>query len=177
MSENNSQSGEKSEAIPPFSTKRVRFDRVEVRDAGERGLGVFATAPIKARRSVGRVFGDVKPKGYVSPYCVEFGDGALEPYPPYRFLNHSCDPNCEFVEWTISDQASTAEGDESVVLELWVHALRDIASGEELTIDYGWDWRSAIPCKCGSPRCRGWVCREDELDLCRERFRSESAER
>lgn len=176
MSENKSKRQESSEAIPPFSTKRPRFNRVEVRDAGERGLGVFATAPIKARHAVGRVLGDLKPQGYTSHYCVEYGDGALEPYPPYRFLNHSCEPNCEFVEWTISNEAESADGSEKVTLELWVHALRDIARGEELVVDYGWDWRSAIPCKCGSPHCRGWICREEDLDLCRERFKNETDE-
>ena len=55
--------------------------------------------------------------------------------------NHSCDPNTAF------------QG-------LNVVALRDVAEGEELTLDYAdcYDSRM-IPfdCTCGSPRCRGRI--------------------
>src|SRR6266850_6498369 len=43
-----------------------------------------------------------------------------------RYINHSCDPNCE-VEKT-SDT-------------IWIVALRDIAAGEELSYNYGYDAR------------------------------------
>ncbi len=162
----------KSEAIPPFSLRRPRFDRVRVEETEKCGLGVFADAPIKAGHAVGQVHGELKPADFRSHYCVEFADGALEPAPPYRFLNHCCVPNCEFVEWEIEDESETPDAAENPkpIFELWVHAIRDIAKGEELTIDYGWDWRSAIPCRCGSPDCRGWICKVEELETClRER--------
>ena len=157
------------DAIPPFSTCRPRFDRVHVEETLDRGLGVFADAPVKRGRAVGQVLGDLKPADYRSHYCVEFAGAVLEPKAPYRFLNHSCDPNCEFVEWEIEDQEGSVLGEtprSRKVFELWLHALRDVQKGEELTIDYGWSWRFAIPCKCGAPTCRGWICRLDELDLC-----------
>lgn len=157
----------KAKAIPPYSTLRERYDRVEVKESVNCGLGLFAKGAIKKGHAVGQVHGDLKPKDFRSHYCVEFGDNALEPHAPYRFLNHCCEPNCQFIEWHID--APTPEDADAEVLELWVHALRDIEIGEELTIDYGWDWESAIPCKCGSPNCRGWICKEEELELCRER--------
>jgi uncharacterized protein len=65
-----------------------------------------------------------------------------------RWINHSCDPNCE------------------VVLEdgrLYIEAIRDIAPGEELTYDYNFilpvrhspAMKRRYPCSCGSAVCRG----------------------
>ena len=84
-----------------------------------------------------------------------FRDGAIEPDPPYRFINHSCDPNCELIEWEITGE----EG--KPFYELWLHTLRAVAPGEELTIDYAANGpvkteHSAV-CLCGSPRCRGFI--------------------
>jgi len=65
-----------------------------------------------------------------------------------RFINHSCEPNCE----SVIDRR-----------HIWIEALRDIEAGEELTYDYHLDlpgplprrWRELYGCRCGSPRCRG----------------------
>ncbi len=65
-----------------------------------------------------------------------------------RWLNHSCDPNCE------------TEEDEG---RIFIHAIRDIAPGEELTYDYRLlvdepitkTVRERYPCLCSTPRCRG----------------------
>ena len=63
-----------------------------------------------------------------------------------RFMNHSCDPNCE----------TTLDGD-----RVLVHARRRIMPGEELTYDYNLqpgdpdDSPDAYACKCGSKKCRG----------------------
>ena len=65
-----------------------------------------------------------------------------------RFINHSCDPNCEAV---------IERG------RVFIHALRDIEPGEELGYDY---WfvleephnaanKALYPCYCGSANCRG----------------------
>ncbi|MGI6401412.1 MAG: SET domain-containing protein [Thermoguttaceae bacterium] len=172
--ENRLTQAQRVEATPPFSFRRSRsrprFDKVRVAETGRYGLGVFAEEPIRMGRAVGRVHGELKPTDYRSHYCMDFEGGVLEPDAPYRFLNHCCEPNCQLIEWEIEgEDASDSEAPRSrKFFELWVHALRDIEKGEELTIDYGWDWKSAIPCKCGSPHCRGWICRLDELDLCRE---------
>ena len=155
--------------IPPFSSPRRRFDQVHVAETQNRGLGVFADATIKSGFAVGQVHGEIKPADFRSHYCVDFAGAVLEPVAPYRFLNHSCDPNCEFVEWEIEDQLEIALDETTQpnsVFELWLHTLRDVQKGEELTIDYGWSWQFAIPCKCGARHCRGWICKLDELDVC-----------
>ena len=61
--------------------------------------------------------------------------------PVMLFLNHSCEPNVGFAG--------------NIVLV----AMRDIAPGEELTTDYAFfdDYDGAMPCRCGTPSCRGVV--------------------
>jgi uncharacterized protein len=70
-----------------------------------------------------------------------------------RFINHSCAPNCEVV---------------IVRRRVFIHALRDIAAGEELLYDYWYmtdesysldDLRRIYPCACGSNECRGTLAR------------------
>ncbi len=37
-------------------------------------------------------------------------------------------------------------------------SLREIEPGEELTIDYRFDWNvEKVPCRCGAPKCRGTI--------------------
>lgn len=65
-----------------------------------------------------------------------------------RWINHSCDPNCETV----------IEGD-----RIFVDAIRDIHPGDELTYDYHFivperhtaRVKKRYPCICGSEKCRG----------------------
>ena len=96
---------------------------------------------------------------YGSDYCFRLGDQCrLEPIPPFRYVNHSCDPNCEF------DWLEVAEhGDSSLRKRAFLIALRDIRRGEQLTIDYKWSASAAIPCRCKSPKCRGWIVDKAQL--------------
>lgn len=65
-----------------------------------------------------------------------------------RWINHSCEPNCEAME----------EDD-----RVFIHALQDIEQGEELNYNYGliYDERhtpavkKAFACYCGTPSCSG----------------------
>jgi uncharacterized protein len=65
-----------------------------------------------------------------------------------RWINHSCDPNCEVV---------LDEG------RLYIEAMRDIAPGEELAYDYNFilpvrhspAMKKRFPCTCGAATCRG----------------------
>ncbi len=61
-----------------------------------------------------------------------------------RLINHSCAPNCRI---------------EVLRGRVWIVARRDIPAGAELTFDYGFafgDWR-LHPCRCGTPRCPGFI--------------------
>ena len=65
-----------------------------------------------------------------------------------RFINHSCDPNCESV---IDDR------------RVFIEAIRSIRPGEELTYDYQIgrdrndppDVDEIFACRCGAKGCRG----------------------
>jgi SET domain-containing protein len=67
-----------------------------------------------------------------------------------RFINHSCQPNCEAV---IEDG------------RIFIDARRDIPPGVELTYDYAYERKGRFrrhywelyACRCGSPRCRGII--------------------
>ena len=68
-----------------------------------------------------------------------------------RFGNHSCSPNAE----------SIIEGP-----EVWIIAIRDIAPGEEITYNYGYDLEEyrEYACRCGSTRCVGYIVAEEFFD-------------
>ena len=65
-----------------------------------------------------------------------------------RWINHSCQPNCE------ADEAGA---------RVFIKALRNIAAGEELFYDYGLiidakytkKLLAGYPCWCGADHCRG----------------------
>ena len=74
-----------------------------------------------------------------------------------RFINHSCDPNCETV----------IEGG-----RVFIEALRTIQPGEELGYEYGLTWESTddpeelarYACRCGAASCRGTMLAEEPTD-------------
>ena len=62
-----------------------------------------------------------------------------------RFINHSCNPNCEYLHRTV-------EGTD----QIWIKTKRDIKAGDTLTCNYGWDpkyWEDT-PCMCGYKECK-----------------------
>uniref|UniRef100_A0A671RP83 Histone-lysine N-methyltransferase, H3 lysine-36 specific n=1 Tax=Sinocyclocheilus anshuiensis TaxID=1608454 RepID=A0A671RP83_9TELE len=65
-----------------------------------------------------------------------------------RFMNHSCQPNCETQKWTVN-------GDTRVGL----FALEDIPTGVELTFNYNLEClgNGKTVCKCGAPNCSGFL--------------------
>ena len=66
-----------------------------------------------------------------------------------RFVNHSCEPNCEMQKWTVNGHYRMA-----------LFALKDIHPDEELTYDYNFSLfnpHEGQICKCGSAKCRGVI--------------------
>ncbi|KAK5649840.1 hypothetical protein RI129_000869 [Pyrocoelia pectoralis] len=66
-----------------------------------------------------------------------------------RFVNHSCEPNCEMQKWSVNGQFRMA-----------LFALRDIGADEEITYDYNFSLFNPAEgqeCKCGSTNCRGVI--------------------
>jgi SET domain-containing protein len=64
-----------------------------------------------------------------------------------RFINHSCDPNCDAV----------IDGG-----RIWIETIRDVEPGEELAYDYAYVLeerhtpaaKRRYPCTCGARNCR-----------------------
>jgi hypothetical protein len=126
------------------------------------GLGVFALRPFSVHEMIGPIQGTVfEDPQYESEYCMELGHhSALEPDSPFRYVNHSCHPNCELVEVT-----PEAEGEAGPNGVLWLKVLAQIVPDEQLTIDYAWPACVAVPCACGSAECRGWIVAEEDRDI------------
>jgi len=135
-----------------------------VRRSGIHGRGVFAARQIrKGTRIIEYVgeriassVGDSRyPINGQIPYhtflfsvnkrtCIDAGVNGNEA----RFINHSCDPNCEAVD---------EEG------RIFIEAIRTIQPGEELSYDYHLSGptprtraeRAPFVCLCGASNCRG----------------------
>jgi hypothetical protein len=120
------------------------------------GRGVFATRPFKKFDVVGQMRGSVIVGDDFDPdYAVDLGEfGALDPSAPFRYLNHSCEPNAELVMLD-----PEVDGPPT----MWVETTRVIRIGEQITIDYAWPAEDAIPCLCGVPSCRGWIVESRQL--------------
>lgn len=133
---------------------------------GISGSGVFASIAFPATAVIGQIKGDLfQDERLETEYTFQAAEGfQLEPRAPFRFLNHSCDCNCEFDWMTASDWKGDPESvEEGSLGGLYLSALRNISPGEELTIDYNWPADFAINCECGSKNCRGYIVSIDEI--------------
>ncbi|XP_034120738.1 histone-lysine N-methyltransferase ash1 isoform X2 [Drosophila guanche] len=66
-----------------------------------------------------------------------------------RFVNHSCEPNCEMQKWSVNGLS-----------RMVLFAKRPIEQGEELTYDYNFSLfnpSEGQPCRCNMPQCRGVI--------------------
>jgi len=131
--------------------------RVVVRPSPIDGLGLFATEPIDHGEIVevlgGTILTDAQVQAMIDRGQRYDGIGlgpdrnlAIGPSWPGVYGNHSCDPNL----WMRD--------------AITISTRRQVATGEELTIDYalftansGW----SMPCRCGSRLCRGVVTGRD----------------
>jgi len=136
------------------------------------GKGVFARRRYPAKTVIGEIEGRViDDPHYGSDYCMNIGEGrVLEPAAPFRYVNHSCEANCEFDFFDLRDVSGT-----KTRRRVFLIALREIKPGEELTIDYNWSAASAIPCRCQTPSCRGWIVDPGQLDALRARLAGQNA--
>jgi len=139
---------------------------LEFRPSPIHGLGTFATAPIRSGLLLIEYIGEkitktesVRRCEEGNPFIFELDedwdiDGGVG-WNPARFVNHSCAPNCA---------AEYIEG------QIWIVARREIAPGEELTFNYGYDWEDyrEHPCRCGAPECVGYIVAEEFFRMLRQ---------
>lgn len=157
--------------IPRKSTQAKRVNAfIEVRRSRIHGQGLFSRRLIRKGARLIEYVGEKvtkaesnrrglalyersKATGGASVFIFELNEthdlDGEKSYNPARLANHSCDPNCEFVN----------END-----QLYLYALRDIAKGEEITFDYGYDMAHFLehPCRCGADNCVGFIVRTDQ---------------
>jgi hypothetical protein len=124
------------------------------------GKGVVAERRFAEDEVIGEITGEIiEDLNYGSEYCMDMGDSrSLEPGAPFRFMNHSCQPNCALTWFD-----ATTPSDAVRRRRIFVVALDYIESGEALTIDYAWPAFMAIRCRCRAEQCRGWVVSEQDL--------------
>ncbi|MGG5822656.1 SET domain-containing protein [Falsiroseomonas sp. HW251] len=106
-----------------------------------KGKCVFAAEAIAAGDVIGYCDGPELDRDTV--HSIHLGGKRIDPSEPFRFISHSCDPNAEF-----RDKGN------------WLHALKEIAAGSEITIDYlHTEPRISAPflCRCGAASCRGMI--------------------
>jgi SET domain-containing protein len=155
-------------AEAPLSTPSVDREWIEIRSSGIHGQGAFARCSIPAESRIIEYVGERVDKAESArrcdnsnPYIFAINDewdiDGDVPWNPARFFNHSCSPNCE----------SRQEED-----RIWIWTLRDIAPGEELTYNYGYDlteWRD-YPCQCGAANCVGFIVAEEFQETVRRQL-------
>lgn len=138
--------------------------RIQVRRSGVHGKGVFAVVDLAEGETLVEYRGEVvtwdeaqdrHPHDPANPNHTFFFhvdedrviDGGVNGNSA-RWINHSCDPNCE---------ADERKG------RIFIQAIRNIAAGEELFYDYGLmieerytkKLKAEYPCWCGAASCRG----------------------
>ncbi|MBP3982984.1 SET domain-containing protein-lysine N-methyltransferase [Pseudoxanthomonas helianthi] len=145
--------------------------KIEARKSDIHGNGVFAIAPIKKgefvieykgkRRTHEEVdqedSGDVE-SGHTFLFTLndEYVIDANHKGNRARWINHSCNPNCEAV-------FDEHEGKNRKKDRVYIEAIRNIKPGEELTYNYGITLdephtarlKKIWACKCGSKNCTG----------------------
>ena len=123
------------------------------------GRGLFAVRPIRKgeivaikgghivdratlrrkRKTIGAADVQIDDRFFIAPLERREHDRVM------LFLNHSCEPNV------------------GVRGEITFVAMRDVAPGEELTIDYAMidSGGDRMVCHCGKPACRGFITGRD----------------
>lgn len=138
--------------------------RVQVRSSPVHGRGVFALRPLAAGERIFEYTGEViswaeaqrrhphDPQHPDHTFYFHIDDEHVIDGKHHgnsaKWINHSCAPNCEA---------------EEVGGRVFIHALRDIAAGEELSYDYGLvidermtpALKKRFACRCGAATCRG----------------------
>ena len=138
--------------------------RIQVRRSGVHGKGVFALQDIAEGETVIEYVGEIiswdeaqdrhphDPKDPNHTFYFHVNEDkvidALHGGNSSRWINHSCDANCE------ADEQNE---------RIFIKALRNIHAGEELNYDYGLiidepytkKLLAEYPCWCGAKNCRG----------------------
>lgn len=148
-----------------------------VLESPRHGRGVFSTERIQAGTKIIEYTGELISEAEGERRYPTLPDGSEEPEHTYlltldesrvidanvggneaRFINHSCEPNCEPI----------AYGD-----HMWIVSIRNIETGEELSYDYAIELderhtparKRRFPCHCAARNCRGSILKPKNQPL------------
>lgn len=147
--------------------KPKKSELYEVRRSKIQGRGAFAVKPIRKGQIVDEYWGqrisheeadrrydDAKGRHHTFLFVLD-DDVVLDARyggTDARFINHSCDPNCE---------TEIEDG------HIYIKAIKPIAPETELVYDYRFEWQDEYEpedvryyaCRCGTKKCRGTILR------------------
>ncbi len=158
--------------------KRGQSELCEIRGSVIHGRGVYATRRIGNEEKIIEYVGELIEKEESGKrgtrqqeHATKSGDAAVYifnltnrydldgnfPWNTARLINHSCEPNCE--AWSSGKK-------------IFIHALKDIEAGEELTFDYGFDVEcyEDHPCLCGRGGCVGYIVSREQWQTLDEKL-------
>lgn len=159
----------KKRAVSPANSPLV-----EARNSTIHGRGVYAILPIKKGARIIEYLGERISHGEADARYEQKGDDDGHTFlfiasnrtvidagvdgNDARFINHSCNPNCE----TVIENS-----------RVFIDAIRNIKPGEELGYDYQLTWESTddpaelalYACRCGAKKCRGTMLDKEPTDL------------
>jgi len=148
-----------------------RAPNIQLRRSNIHGNGVFASKPIakgarivrymgllRTHDEVDAAYGGMEETGHTFLFTLNdeyVVDGNIKGNIA-RWINHSCEPNCEAV--IEQDGQGRTHHD-----KIFIEALRRIQPGEELTFNYGITLterhtpklKQLWGCRCGAPTCTG----------------------
>ncbi len=157
----------KSAVKAPKRVKPPKSPYYEVRRSKIQGRGAFAILPIRKGKKIDEYWGqpisheeadrrydDSDGRHHTFLFVLD-DDTVLDARyggNDARFINHSCDPNCETV---IEDG------------HIWIKAIKPIKPETELVYDYRFEWQDEYEpedvryyaCRCGTKKCRGTILR------------------
>ncbi|MDP6251700.1 MAG: SET domain-containing protein-lysine N-methyltransferase [Verrucomicrobiota bacterium] len=152
---------------------------IEVRESEIHGTGVFARIKVSKGKKVIEYIGEKITKKESERRSIALieknqgsqTDGAVYifevnkrydidgniPENTARFINHSCDPNCE---------------PDVIKNRVWLISKRKIKEGEELSYNYGFDLDGYEDheCRCGAKKCVGYITAEDNWPKLKKRL-------
>lgn len=139
---------------------------IEVRRSRIQGKGIYATCRIRKGRRIVEYTGE---RIHPDEELLRYDDESMDRHHTFlfavdenttidgsthgniaKYINHSCDPNCEAVD---------EEG------RIFVEAIKNIQPGVELTFDYAFEMdddcteeeKKFYVCHCGTKKCRGTI--------------------
>lgn len=156
-----------------MKNNNILINKWKTKSSKIHGTGVFASKNIKKgnkiieyigdkvskkegdKRSADRIKKFLNSNKTGSVYIFELDDKYdIDGSPLYnkaRYINHSCEPNCE---------VSIEDG------KIWISSIKHIKKNEELNYDYGYpfdpdDFRDHV-CVCSKKNCIGYIISSDE---------------